>query len=166
MEVLNVHERELGADGGAIGVLIDSLGSRQDRLWPTDAWPRMKFDVPLGVGAKGGHGPIRYFIEEYTPKRSIRFRFTGPRGFDGTHGYEVVSAPDQPHTLRQTLSMNTHGLAILSWPLVYRPLHDALIEDSLSRAQASLGLPPETEAWSLWVRILRWVVSGGKARPS
>ncbi len=31
--------------------------------------------------------------------------------------------------------MSTHGLAVLSWPLVYRPMHDALIEDSLATAE-------------------------------
>jgi hypothetical protein len=60
--------------------------------------------------------------------------------------------------------MNTYGFAILSWPLVYQPLHDALMEDSLATAQVSLGLTPEIQTWSLWVKILRWVASGGKAR--
>jgi hypothetical protein len=43
-------------------------------------------------------------------------------------------------------------------------MHDALMEDSLATAQVALGLPPKIQAWSLWVQILRWVVSGGKAR--
>ncbi len=43
-------------------------------------------------------------------------------------------------------------------------MHDALIEDSLTTAEVSLGLPPCVRAWSPWVRLLRWLVSGGKAR--
>jgi len=43
-------------------------------------------------------------------------------------------------------------------------MHDALIEDSLDTAQVSLGLLPNIQAWSLWVKFLRGVVSGGKAR--
>ncbi|MBA4422178.1 MAG: hypothetical protein C0390_03620 [Syntrophus sp. (in: bacteria)] len=164
MKVLNIHERELNADRVQIGALIDSLASSEDHLWPKHIWPRMEFDRPLGLGAKGGHGPIRYFVEEYTPSKSIKFRFTGPKGFNGFHGYEIVSDPKQPLVLRHTLKMNTNGPAIVSWPLVYRPMHDALIEDSLTTAQASLGLPPKIKAWSLWVEILRWVISGGKAR--
>lgn len=164
MEVLNVHERELEADLLQIGALIDSLASKEDRLSPKHLWPRMEFDRPLGVGATGGHGPIRYFVEEHTPGKSIKFRFTGPKGFDGFHGFEIVRDPTQLPVLRHTLKMRTYGLAILSWPLVYRPLHDALIEDSLATAQVSLGLTPRIQAWSLWVKILRWVVSGGKAR--
>jgi hypothetical protein len=165
MKVLNVHERELEASPVQMGALIDSLASKEDRLWPRHLWPRMKFDRPLGVGAKGGHGPIRYFVEEYTQGKSVKFRFTGPKGFDGFHGYEIVNDPSPQVVLRHTLKMNTDGRAIWSWPLVYRPMHDALIEDSLTTAQVSLGLPPEIKAWSLWVKILRWVVSGGKARP-
>ena len=99
----------------------------------------MEFDRPLGVGARGGHGPIRYFIEEYVPGKSIKFRFTGPDGFDGFHGYDRVETTASTVVLRHTLKMTTHGLAILSWPLIYRPMHDALIEDSLATAEASLG---------------------------
>ncbi len=165
MEVLNVHHRELETDPIEVGQLIDSLSSKDDRLWAKHIWPRMEFDRPLGVGAKGGHGPIRYFVEEYAPGKSITFRFTGPKGFDGFHGFEIMSGPKHTVALKHTLKMNTHGLAVLSWPLVYRPMHDALIEDSLTNAQVSLGITSQVLTWSLLVKILRWVVSGGKARP-
>jgi len=164
MDVLNIHERELQADPEAVGALIDSLSSPEDRLWPRYAWPRMAFDRPLGVGARGGHGPIRYVVEAYTPGQSIRFRFTAPKGFAGSHGYEVArSRPGQSPVLRHTLKMSAHGRAIASWPLVYRPMHDALLEDSLALAQVSLGLPPDIQPWPLWVKMLRWGISGGKA---
>ena len=77
MQVLNVHECELEADPMLIGALIDSLASKEDRLWPKHVWPRMEFDRSLSVGAKGGHGPIRYFVEDYIPGKSIKFRLTG-----------------------------------------------------------------------------------------
>lgn len=165
MKIENIHEREIRAEAWRVGALIDSLASKNDRLWPRQAWPRMKLDGPLGIGAKGGHGPIGYLVEEYALGRSIKFRFFAPRGFDGFHGYEVLSGSGQSSAvLRHTLRMNAHGWALLSWPFVFRPLHDALVEDSLTVAQASLGLHPAVQPWSVWVRILRWVVSGGKAR--
>lgn len=164
MHVRNIHEREFRASTREVGALIDSLASSKDLLWPTRTWPPMKFDQPLGVGARGGHGPIRYDVEAYQPGESIRFRFTGPKGFHGYHGYDVVSATESPVVLRQTLEMKARGLALLSWPLIFRPLHDALIEDSLAKAQASLGEAPEIRPWSRWVRILRWVLTGGKGR--
>jgi hypothetical protein len=52
----------------------------------------------------------------------------------------------------------------LSWPVFYRPLHDALLDDSLALAQASLGQTPLIRKWSLWVRFLRWIASKGRSR--
>ena len=165
MNVLNIHERKLNVPTERVGALIDSLSSREDALWPKQAWPRMEFDRILSVGAVGGHGPIRYFVEAYTPGQSIKFRFTGPRGFNGYHGYEVLNSTAQSCILRHTLEMATQGPAIISWPLVFRPLHDALLEDSLALAQASLGVSPNVRKWSLWVKVLRWFVSKGRPRP-
>jgi hypothetical protein len=65
--------------------------------------------------------------------------------------------------LRHTLEMTTHGPALLSWPVVFRPLHDALLEDSLALAQAALGERPNVRRWSNWVRLLRWLVSKGRS---
>lgn len=162
MKVLNIHERVLEVDPIQVGALIDSLASKEDRLWPNRLWPRMIFDRPLGVGATGGHGPIRYFVEEYMQGKSIKFHFTGPKGFDGYHGYEILNGSGRLIILRHTLKMNTHGWAVLTWPLAFRPMHDALLEDSLAIAEVSLGLSPKIQRWSLWVKFLRWVLSGGR----
>lgn len=164
MNVLNIHERDLDADPGTVGALIDSLASDRDRLWPSACWPAMRLDRPLGVGALGGHGPISYLVEEFRPGRMVKFRFTGPRGFDGYHWLEVIPTAAHGTRLRHTLRMRVFGLALVSWPLVIRHLHDALIEDALALAQASLGIPAVVCPWSRWVRFLRWAMSGGRAR--
>jgi len=165
MYVLNVHEREFQFPAQRVGELMDSLASRQDLLWPRDMWPRMEFDRPLLVGATGGHGPIRYRVVEYRPGNYVRFRFLEPSGFDGYHAFQIIEVSPMKTLLRHTLEMNTHGLALISWPFVFGPLHDALIEDLLARAEASLHKEPRVLRWSLWVRLLRWLLSGGKARP-
>jgi hypothetical protein len=164
MKVLNIHERELEADYKQVAKLIDSLSSEDDLLWPNQCWPRMKFDRPLSVGAKGGHGPIRYFVEEYKPGKSIRFCFTSPKGFNGFHKFDVVKSTHQSVLLRHTIEMELKVSALLTWPLVIRPLHDALLEDALATAQASLGMTPQMRPWPLWVKIIRWIMSGGKAQ--
>jgi hypothetical protein len=164
MQVLNIHERKFQATSERVGSLLDSLSSPTDALWPKQSWPAMKFDRPLAVGAVGGHGPIQYSVESYTPGRSIVFRFLGPKGFDGCHRFEIIAATDQPCVLRHTIEMQTHGLASLKWLIIIRPLHDALLEDSLDTAQASLGLVPEIHQWSLRVRFLRWLLSKGQTR--
>jgi hypothetical protein len=165
MKVLNVHERELETTIDRVGGLIDSLTSQRDRLWPRQSWPAMKFDRPLGAGARGGHGPIRYDVQEYSPGLYIKFHFTGPKGFDGYHAFDIITVSDRSVKLRHTVKMETRGLARLSWPLVFEPMHDALLEDALATAQASLGLSPTIYRWTPWVRFLRWLLSGGKARP-
>ena len=165
MKVLNIHERELPVPADQVGVLIDSLSSRDDALWPKQSWPRMELDRPLSVGASGGHGPIRYIVEAYTPGQMIRFHLTGPAGFNGYHRYEIIKSSARSSVLRHTLEMITHGPAVVSWPVAFRPMHDALVEDSLAVAEASLGQPPQVRPWSGWVRLLRWMFSKGRARP-
>jgi hypothetical protein len=167
VEVLNVHERRFAAPPDAVGRLLDGLASAHDRLWPRDRWPPMRLDRPLGVAATGGHGPVRYTVETYVPGRLVTFRFTGPRGFVGTHGYHVEALDDGGSRLRHTLAMQAVGTARVTWPLVFRPLHDALIEDSLDRAALALGEAPVGARWSLTVRILRGLlarVSGARRR--
>jgi hypothetical protein len=165
MKVVNVHQRLLHATPAQVGALIDSLASPADGLWPGKAWPRLKLDRPLDVGATGGHGPIGYFVQAYTPGQSIRFRFTAPTGFNGWHGFEVLDATHAHCVLEHRIEMNTEGPALLTWPLAIRHLHDACIEDALTQAQISLGNTPKTVPWPLHVRFLRWLVSGGKALP-
>ncbi|HYH18869.1 MAG TPA: hypothetical protein VD995_09665 [Azospirillum sp.] len=115
----------------------------------------MRFEKPLAVGAKGGHGPVRYTIQRYDPGRSIVFRFSAPTGFVGTHGFSVESADGGGVRLVHTLDMVAVGPARLSWPLVFRPLHDALLEDALDKAECSVGGQPAGARWSLYVRALR-----------
>jgi hypothetical protein len=164
MKILNIHERELEANCEQVGALIDSLASEDDRLWPNHSWPRIQFDRPLSVGADGGHGLIGYSVEEYKPARSIKFHFTKPKGFKGFHRFEVLNKAHQSVSLRHTIEMTLHGFAFLTWPLIIRPLHDALLEDAFATAEASLGMIPKMRAWSPWVKLIRWVISGGKAR--
>lgn len=154
--ITNIHARTLPISVEAAGSLIDSLASRNDKLWPKTMWPPMRFDRPLGLDAVGGHGPIRYFVSSYEPGRSICFTFTAPKGFVGTHRYKLESLSSNSCRLTHLLLMNTTGLATLTWPLVFRPLHDALIEDSLTLAEEFAEVPnPPRSNWSPWVKCLR-----------
>jgi hypothetical protein len=52
----------------------------------------------------------------------------------------------------------------LGWPLCFRWLHDALIEDAFDRTEAELaGVAWEPRPLSLYVRALRRVLSGRAA---
>jgi hypothetical protein len=163
MSVINIHERVFDAPITEIGELINGLASADDKLWPHDRWPAMKFDRRLGVGAVGGHGPIRYAVESYTPGSCIQFRFTEPKGFLGSHRFEVEMVEGEKTKLRHVIEMRLQGMAWLIWPLALCPLHDALMEDALDRAEVYTGGQPAKRGWSLWVRFLRRVMSRGRS---
>ena len=113
----------------------------------------------LAVGATGGHGPIRYVVQDYTRGKKVKFRFTGPAGFRGWHCLEVEEISAQSARLAHRIEMDTTGTAVILWPLVFKPLHDALVEDALSKAQSSLGEAPQRNNWSFRVKALRWLMS-------
>ena len=150
MRVHNVHERTVSGDARA---LIDSLASEHDALWPTNRWPAMRLDRPLGVGAKGGHGPIRYEVVGYEPGRLARFRFTGMPGFEGEHGFEALPVGGDATLLRHTATAELRGTATLKWRLAIRRLHDALVEDAFDKAAKA---PQRRHSWA--VRATRAVI--------
>ncbi|HUW66341.1 MAG TPA: SRPBCC family protein [Spirochaetia bacterium] len=154
--VVNIHTRGLAASPGDAAPLIDGLGSPEDRLWPLGQWPPLVLDLPLAVGAIGGHGPIRYVVEACEPGCHVRFRFTGPRGFLGTHAFRLKDTGAGTAQISHVIEMRIAGLAHITWPLVFRWLHDALIEDAFDRAAAyAESAPVVGRTWSLWVRMLR-----------
>lgn len=164
MLVLNQHFRHFEASPDSVGMLLDGLASRKDPLWPHERWPRMVFDGPLAVGTAGGHGPIRYSVQSYEPGRSVVFRFHRPAGFRGTHRF-VVEPMDGGCQLRHVIEMSISGSALLSWPLVFGPLHDALLEDALDKAEAALaGKAWVPRAFPRKVRLLRGLVARGRRK--
>lgn len=47
------------------------------------------------------------------------------------------------------------------WPLLFGPVHDALIEDSLDHAVAVMsGMPYKPARWGARARTLRWLSEG------
>lgn len=164
MKVTNVHQRLLHASPERVSALIEALGTPADGLWPAGTWPRIRFDGPLAVGVKGGHGIVGYFVDAYAPGHSIRLRFTAPKGFDGWHAFEILDATAQHCVLEHRIEMKASLRAALLWRLVIRPLHDACVEDVLSKAQASLGNEPLAVPWSPYVRFLRRLMMSGRRR--
>ncbi|MGW0732453.1 SRPBCC family protein [Streptomyces sp. NPDC002851] len=156
MAVLNVHERLLPVEPEQLAPLIDGLSRPGDRLWPCDRWPAMDFDRPLGVGARGGHGPIGYTVSAYAPGQWVRFRFDAPHGFHGFHEFTLHPRTDGSGTvLRHTLVARLRGRMRLAWPLVFRWLHDALLRDAIDRAEhAVTGAVERPSRWSPYVRLL------------
>ena len=155
----NVHERVVGGDAAAVGALVDTLSSRDDRLWPYSRWPAMRLDRGLTVGSDGGHGPVRYAVDRYEPGRLVAFAFTPKFPILGEHRLEVLPGPDADTTLlRHTLEGHPRSWLRIGWPLCFRWLHDALIEDALDRTEVQLaGVEWQPRKLPAHVRALRWV---------
>ncbi|MGW0363422.1 hypothetical protein [Streptomyces sp. NPDC002990] len=57
--------------------------------------------------------------------------------------------------LRHTLAMGTTGISRLTWPLAWRPMHDACPEDGLDRAESAFAGTAPRSRWSPYARYLR-----------
>jgi len=116
-------------------------------MWPHDRWPELR---PDGIGF------LRHEPLAHEPGQSRRFRVTGPRGFRGWHGWDVRT--NGATVLRHVVEAYCRGWARFAWPLVIRPIHNALHEDILDNAEAAVGGSPRPRQWSRWVRFLRWAL--------
>lgn len=151
--VHNVHQRILPCSQAQASHFIDNLPTA---VWPSDRWPRLKLDKGVAPGSQGGHGPIRYFVEDYQPGQRVQFRFTYPSGFHGYHALELKEH-QRGCLLEHDLRMTTSLWGWFQWRFVYGPLHDALLEDALDRAGSQFGLPSRNHH-SPWVRLLRFLL--------
>lgn len=159
VKVRNHHFRRFSSSEDEVGAYFETLATKDDALWPHEFWPPMRFKGGLSVGASGGHGPIRYTVQELQARKKVVFRFSEPKGFGGTHEFTVMGS-SQGTELHHTLEMRLTGSAFLTWPLVIRPLHDALLEDSLDKIAAALsGEVWRRRKWSLFVRFLRRILA-------
>lgn len=160
----NVHVRDIDAPAAEVGSLLAHLGSADDRWWPAPAWIPMVLDRPLGVGADGGHGDIRYHVTEYEPNRRARFDFHPACGLVGYHELMVEPLGDDRTRLRHEVRCEAHGLMRATAPIVER-LHDAVLEDLLDNAEReATGTVRQPAQWSLVVRVIRPLTES--ARPS
>jgi hypothetical protein len=156
--VHNVHTRRIGADIDRVGALIDTLAGPDDRLWPVHDWMPMRLDGPLALGIRGSHGPARYRVVGYQPGRWVRFAMLGPGFLRGFHEFSVHPSGDSGATeLHHTLALK---LGVLGWPiypLVFKPLHDTVIEQALDSAELAVhgSLARPAARTGRWFRVLR-----------
>jgi hypothetical protein len=123
-------------------------------MWPR-GWPPFR-DDRIGF--------LRHEPLEHVPGIRRRFRIVGPRGFSGWHGWDVE--PSEGGTLlRHEVDAECRGWVRVGWPLVIKPIHDALHEDVLDEAARVVGGAPAGRTWPPRVRFLRWAIrKGGLAR--
>ncbi|MDX2277343.1 MAG: hypothetical protein NW206_18000 [Hyphomonadaceae bacterium] len=161
MRVYNFHCRRIGASADAVGAILGTLGAENDRLWPWEHFDAMKFAGTLAVGAKGGHGPVRYEVTEIIPARLIAFEFNAEKGvmkqFRGRHWFEVVPLSESTCEIRHLLWADVQGAMWWLWWILVETLHDATVEAALAKAElevtGALKTPfkftPRQKLWKL-----------------
>ena len=156
MKVINIHKRLIHQPQESITKLLETLSSSRDKVWPNNNWPAMRFKNGLVLGSKGGHGHIRYTVIDSSPNGSIKFEFTRPHGFKGTHELLVNEIANNTSEIMHIIDMRTTTIkATLSWMFVIRWLHDALIEDAFDNVENQFSAERKRTSYNLWVKLLR-----------
>lgn len=162
MKVLNIHSRIINAPKQQVVKLIQTLSSDQDVIWPKEHWPKMKFEGGIRIGAKGGHGPIRYSVEKFDPNEIIQFRFSRPLGFNGIHKFDIRALSSTNTEVTHVIDMSTDFIASIKWLFAVKWLHNALIEDGLDNIENHFVEEKKSTSWSFWVKFLRGVLQRGR----
>lgn len=155
--IRNIHHRVLPVPASEVGPLLDRIAEPGNALWPGDSWPPMVLDRPLGVGADGGHGMVRYTCTAYQPGVLVEFTFAPSFLVNGKHVLEIVDLGENSCELRHLAICTPNGVrGWLLWHFVIHWMHNALLGDLLDRAAVAVGHPPARPArWSPWVRLMR-----------
>lgn len=155
MRVVNRHIRVLQQPIEIVSKLFTTLATSEDKIWPSDNWPAVNFKEGLHIGSRGGHGLIRYTVIDIKPGNYVKFKFTKPNGFVGTHELKLKSISNNASEIQHVIEMNTDFKAALLWSFVIRWLHNALIEEAFDNVENSLSLKQKTTTYNFWVRLLR-----------
>ncbi|WP_396601417.1 hypothetical protein [Algibacter sp. R77976] len=160
MNVVNTHKRIINQPQVKVAMLLETLATKADCVWPNDKWPPIRFKNGLKVGEKGGHGIIRYSVEEYILGKLIVFRFLQPKGFNGIHKFEVKEINSTSTEVTHSIIMNTIGVkATLQWLIAIRWLHDALIENAFDTIENNFLEVKKHTKWSYWVSFWRFILT-------
>jgi len=138
--------------------LFSTLASPNDKVWPHEYWPKIRFKDGLHQEAQGGHGPIRYQVIGYDPSHFITFKFERPFGFHGFHKFEITEISRSETQVQHTIDIQTSGLGTMKWLFAIRWLHDALIEDAFDKIENQINNKQVKARWSIWVKILRVIL--------
>ena len=158
MKVLNIHQRIIQQPKSALVKLLDTLATKEDKVWPQEKWPAMRFKDGLVEGAQGGHGPIEYFIKKIVPNESIEFQFTKPTGLKGIHKLELKSLDANQTEIKHTIDVTTNLVGTIQWKTFIESLHDALIEDAFDKVENQFSNQKKETKWGGRVKFLRMVL--------
>ncbi|MEO0526450.1 MAG: hypothetical protein AAFZ89_04450 [Bacteroidota bacterium] len=155
MKVYNVHTRTVHGPKKDLSRILETLATKDDKVWPRENWPPMRFKESLRVGSIGGHGPIGYVVKERLKGEFVRFEFLRPKGFIGIHEFIIEEVKANETMITHIIDMKTVGIDTLKWILVIRPLHNALTEDALDKIENHFLEEKKRSRHSPWVVLWR-----------
>ncbi|MCA0153866.1 hypothetical protein [Winogradskyella vincentii] len=155
MRVNNIHKRTINQPKERLSVLIRTLATENDLIWPTRNWPSMRFKEGFKIGAKGGHGIIKYEIIKLKDGESIRFKFIKPEGFIGYHQLHLVGLSEIKTEIVHEIKMRTTFKATFFWLFIIRWLHNALIEEAFDNVENHFSVQQKNPQYNYWVKFLR-----------
>ena len=155
MRVINSHKRIINQPIEKVSKLFKSLATNEDHIWPSNNWPEMRFNEGLKIGNRGGHGRIRYTIIAFEPGKHIKFEFSKPDGFNGTHELNLNVISEDASEISHLIKMNTNYKASFLWVFVIRWLHDALIEEAFDNLENYFSEEKKEAKYNFWVTNLR-----------
>jgi hypothetical protein len=155
MQIINKHERVVKTEKSKIGQMLDEICIKEKTVWPRDRWPAIEFEKSMSVGVAGGHDGIRYTITKYIPGKYLECKFTAPVGFIGSHTFEIIEIDNSTCKISHISRITPKGKIRILWPIIMRPLHDAMLEDLFDNVEIAAGLNPNKKRWSFWVKMLR-----------
>ncbi|MEU4157260.1 SRPBCC family protein [Actinoplanes sp. NPDC026670] len=151
-----MQRRVIAAPVAVLGDMLDRLAGPNDTLWPDDE--PLWLDRPLGAGATGGHGSMRYTVTAYQPGLRVRFEFPAGSPLAGFHELWVRAITHERAEMVHILVAQPRGAMLLLWPLADRWVHQALIAELLDNAErAATGRVRRPARRSLWVQLLHTV---------
>lgn len=156
MRIVEVHKRQFDSPDHEVRALLDSFGRPGGLFQPGEEWLAQGINETLTVGVKTGHWPFKYEVQDYVPGESLGFTFLYPPCLKGaTCRFQIYKNLKGNTVLVNTFEHSAKGPANISWPLVFKWLYQASIQDVLANAQRSLGEVPKVRGWSPWVNLLR-----------
>ena len=158
MKVINIHKRIINQSKTKVSDLLETLSAKEDKIWPFEKWPKLMLKIGLKEGSSGGHGPIRYTVIKYIPNKLIQFEFSKPKGFNGSHRFEITELDMDKAEIKHTIEMNTSGIGLLTWAIAVRWLHNALIEDAFDKVENQFSNNSKKTEWNFRVKFLRKIL--------
>jgi hypothetical protein len=155
MQVINIHKRTIHQPKEKVANLFKTLATSNDLVWPYENWPAIRFNDGLKVGSKGGHGRVRYTIIEFIAGEHIKFQFSKPEGFIGTHELRIDAINENKTEISHVIKANTSFKATFLWVFVIRWLHDALIENAFDKVENYFLADKKETTYNFWVKLLR-----------